>query len=172
MFGMGMGELIVILVIILIVLGPSKLPSLASGLGKAMREFRKASLDIREEINKDGELSKPFRELREAMLLPPEELRRQDEMKKQAELARLEEQTRQNEARMAELRAHASGAEGAAEPPVDGAAPAAATEDAPGSMNGNPHIAALAPPPGVVAQDAPAPTSAESAPPPAAPKPA
>lgn len=86
MFGLGMGELLVILVLVLIVLGPSKLPQLASSLGKAMREFRKASLDIREEIDKDGELAKPFRELREAVTLPPEELRRRDELRKQMEL--------------------------------------------------------------------------------------
>lgn len=88
MFGLGMGELMVILVLVLIVLGPSKLPQLASSLGKAMREFRKASLDIREEIDKDGELAKPFRELREAVTLPPEELRRRDELNKQMELVK------------------------------------------------------------------------------------
>jgi TatA/E family protein of Tat protein translocase len=38
MFGLGMGELIVILVVALIVLGPKRLPDLATGLGKAIRE--------------------------------------------------------------------------------------------------------------------------------------
>jgi sec-independent protein translocase protein TatA len=43
MFGLGMGELVLILAIVLLVFGPTKLPALASGLGKALRSFKKAS---------------------------------------------------------------------------------------------------------------------------------
>jgi len=43
MFGFGMPELIVILVIMLVVVGPAKLPQLGSALGGAIRNFRKGS---------------------------------------------------------------------------------------------------------------------------------
>ena len=41
MFGLGLQELLVILVIALVIFGPSKLPQIGSGLGKAIREFKK-----------------------------------------------------------------------------------------------------------------------------------
>ena len=43
MFGMGMGELLVILVIVLIIFGAGRLPELGEGLGKGIRNFRKAT---------------------------------------------------------------------------------------------------------------------------------
>ena len=43
MFGIGMPELIIILVIILIIFGAGKLPEIGSGLGKGIKNFRKAS---------------------------------------------------------------------------------------------------------------------------------
>ena len=43
MFGLGMGELLLILAIVLLVFGPKKLPALASGLGNAIRSFKKAT---------------------------------------------------------------------------------------------------------------------------------
>ena len=42
MFGMGIGELLVILVIVLIVFGAGKLPEIGEGLGRGIRNFRKA----------------------------------------------------------------------------------------------------------------------------------
>src|SRR5262249_9617811 len=41
MFGMGMGELLVVLVVVLLVFGPGRLPEMMGNLGKAMREFQK-----------------------------------------------------------------------------------------------------------------------------------
>jgi sec-independent protein translocase protein TatA len=43
MFGIGMSELIIILVIILIIFGAGKLPEIGSGLGKGIKNFKKAT---------------------------------------------------------------------------------------------------------------------------------
>jgi sec-independent protein translocase protein TatA len=50
MFGIGMPELIVILVIVLVVFGAGRLPEIGSALGKSIRNFKKAS-DGKDEID-------------------------------------------------------------------------------------------------------------------------
>lgn len=50
MFGIGTGELLLLLVIALIVLGPERMPKLARDLGRAMAEFRRTSDELRSEF--------------------------------------------------------------------------------------------------------------------------
>ena len=51
MLGIGMQEILIILVVALIVIGPKRLPELARTLGKGFAEFRKAADDIKREMN-------------------------------------------------------------------------------------------------------------------------
>jgi len=58
MFGLGMPEMIVVLIIALVLFGPSKLPELGKGLGEAIRSFKKGmqeseSSDDQKSIGKD-----------------------------------------------------------------------------------------------------------------------
>ncbi len=51
MFGnLGAGEIILIVLVILILFGAKKIPELAQGIGKGMREFKKALNDVQEDI--------------------------------------------------------------------------------------------------------------------------
>ena len=63
MFGIGLPELIIIMVIALIVIGPSKLPDLARALGKGMAEFRKATQEIKESLDVDEDIQEVKRDL-------------------------------------------------------------------------------------------------------------
>ncbi|TYB33129.1 MAG: Sec-independent protein translocase TatA [Flexistipes sinusarabici] len=53
MFGLGMTEVILILVLALIVVGPKKLPEVAKGLGKGFAEFKKMMNDFKDAVNID-----------------------------------------------------------------------------------------------------------------------
>ncbi len=50
MFGIGMPELIVVLIIILIIFGAGKLPEIGSGIGRGIKNFKQATKDKPEEI--------------------------------------------------------------------------------------------------------------------------
>jgi sec-independent protein translocase protein TatA len=49
-FGLGGGELIIVLGAVLILFGAKKIPEFAKGLGQGMREFKKASREVSEEL--------------------------------------------------------------------------------------------------------------------------
>ena len=162
-FNLGMSEIVVILVVALVFLGPKKLPELASGLGKMIRELRKATADIKSEIELDETIRKPVEELREAMTLHPQELKRRDReraIREQEERERVERERVEQAARDAEAKAATTIAVEPADvlngdktiamqsPPVPGAdGPAAsAPPSSPGSSPGIPKV------PGVVAR--------------------
>ena len=61
MFGLGVQELLIVLLIILVLFGAKKLPELAGGLGKGIKEFKKATKEVDEEETKkidEGESNK------------------------------------------------------------------------------------------------------------------
>lgn len=125
-----MGEITVILLLALIFLGPAKLPDLATGLGKLIREIRKATSDIKSEITLDDSFRKPFEELRDAVTLHPDELKRRDQMKKVVDEARLRDEA---EAREAAAAAAAAAALAAVPGPVE-ALPSTTADPAPTSV--------------------------------------
>jgi len=50
MFGLHWGYIIVLLVVVLIIFGPGRLPELGGAVGKALREFRKATAELTNEV--------------------------------------------------------------------------------------------------------------------------
>ena len=56
MFGIGMPEILIILAVALIVIGPKKLPDLAKSLGRAIGEFKKATHEFKESIDINSDL--------------------------------------------------------------------------------------------------------------------
>ncbi len=59
MFGLGFGEIIIILFIALLFIGPKKLPELARSLGKGLREFKKATSEMSEQITQSDSNETP-----------------------------------------------------------------------------------------------------------------
>lgn len=72
MFGLGAGEILLILILALVFVGPKKIPELAKGLGKGIREFQKAKNELM-----DGSLEEreqPAQKAETMMANPPEQL--------------------------------------------------------------------------------------------------
>ena len=71
MLGIGMQEIIIILIVALIIIGPKKLPDLARALGRAMGEFRRAADDLKDNLDINGmkaDKEKLMREITENQL--------------------------------------------------------------------------------------------------------
>ncbi len=62
LFGIGPGELLLILILALIVFGPRRLPEIGRSLGQMMRELREASEDITEQFRQEMEAPSDERE--------------------------------------------------------------------------------------------------------------
>ena len=75
MFGIGMQELVVILVLVLILFGPRRLPEIGRAIGKTVRQLKRATQDFREAIEQE----------------PPEEIRREVEKKLSENISREED---------------------------------------------------------------------------------
>lgn len=78
MFGLGVGEIAIILFIALIFIGPKKLPELARGLGKGMREFQNAARGLQDQIRN------PVEEVKDQVLAEPKPDQPQTEGKKKS----------------------------------------------------------------------------------------
>lgn len=76
MFGMGMGELVLILVIALLIFGPDKLPQVARSVGKFMSNLKRTTDDIRFSIEREINMS----ELKDTLDVPAEVKRQMDEI--------------------------------------------------------------------------------------------
>lgn len=59
MFGMGHWEILIIFVVILLIFGAKRIPEMAQGLGKGIREFRTAMRDVQDEIEAPKQPIKP-----------------------------------------------------------------------------------------------------------------
>ena len=73
MFGIGMPEMLLLLAVALIVVGPKELPDLAKSIGRSLGEFKKATRDIKESFDPDNELSevkKAFDDVNESIQKP------------------------------------------------------------------------------------------------------
>lgn len=75
MFGMGVPELLLIMVIALIVFGPRRLPEIGRTLGKALGEFKRATDDLKNTIEREVQVDE-LKQLSSPMITPVESVSR------------------------------------------------------------------------------------------------
>jgi len=80
---LGMTEILIILLIALLLFGPRKLPELGRSLGQSIREFQRGAKSIREEFEKAASVQE-FKEIKEEMAKPMEELKKPLEAKEES----------------------------------------------------------------------------------------
>jgi sec-independent protein translocase protein TatA len=71
MFGIGFPELLVILALALVVIGPKRLPDIAKALGRAMAEFKRATDDFKHSLNEETQAADIRRQILDAGRLRP-----------------------------------------------------------------------------------------------------
>ena len=64
-FGIGLGEVLLILVVVLLVVGPQKLPEMAKTVGKGLRTVRKAGRELRDAVDLDGVKQQIYQPIRQ-----------------------------------------------------------------------------------------------------------
>jgi sec-independent protein translocase protein TatB len=69
MFGLGFGEIVIIAIVALLVLGPDRLPDAAKTIGKTLRDLRKATDDIKGQL--ETEIYADDRKVAKPALVPP-----------------------------------------------------------------------------------------------------
>ena len=75
MFGVGSGELVFIAIVLLIAVGPKRMPVLMKSIGRAMREFRRASTELRSQVGlddlmNDDDLRQPMKMAAKSAMAP------------------------------------------------------------------------------------------------------
>lgn len=87
MFGLGPAELLIIGVFALLFIGPKKLPELARGLGRSLREFQRAKDDFQHEIDREVNEVKEVTKspLAEPLAKSAEDNTKQEELEKKSE---------------------------------------------------------------------------------------
>ena len=90
MFGLGMPEILLILAIALIVIGPQKLPELAKTLGRAMGEFKRSAQDLKKSIDLESSIQDvpaPSRDLKTVIKDVNTKKTNSDESKKDTDMS-------------------------------------------------------------------------------------
>lgn len=64
-FDFGSGEILLIVIAVFLIFGPSKIPEMARGLGKFINDIKRASEDIKHEINREADRQERDKKLKE-----------------------------------------------------------------------------------------------------------
>jgi sec-independent protein translocase protein TatB len=84
MFGLGVPEILLIMVVALIVFGPRKLPEIGRTLGKALGEFRKATDDLKNTIEREVRIDE-LKQIGPSLVTPFESVSRTEPFKAETE---------------------------------------------------------------------------------------